>query len=223
MNLYDVLQARLLVYIPLLLSIAVHEWAHARVAAWLGDRTALYSGRLSLNPLVHIDPVGTLLLPFLGIPFGWAKPVPVEPVRFHRGVSMRWGMFLTAAAGPLSSFLFGVLCAAALATLRIYSAELANMASNTAALEALLSSLVTVNMVLAAFNLLPVPPLDGSHMCEALVPTLLRPAWDTVRRLGPLAIIGVIVVPMFVGIDLLHWPVEFARQLSGAPTLPCSN
>src|SRR5580698_8792478 len=98
--------------IPLILSLTVHEWAHAYSAFRLGDDTAARQGRLTLNPIPHIDPFGTILCPLLGIPFGWAKPVPVNPVRFNREISMRAGMMITAAAGPLSNLVLAVLCSA---------------------------------------------------------------------------------------------------------------
>lgn len=82
---------RFVMLIPVILSLAVHEWAHAWCAFKLGDDTAKRLGRLSFNPLVHIDPVGTLLLPLLGVPFGWAKPVPFNPLRFREGVNKKWG------------------------------------------------------------------------------------------------------------------------------------
>ena len=84
--------------IPSILSLTVHEWSHAWSAKMLGDDTAERQGRLTLNPLVHIDPIGTILLPLLGVPFGWAKPVPVNPLRFKRSVSMRTGMAIVAGA-----------------------------------------------------------------------------------------------------------------------------
>src|SRR6185369_11527845 len=95
-----------LMFLPImLLSLTVHEWAHAYSAFRLGDDTAERQGRLTLDPIAHIDFFGTLLLPLLGVPFGWAKPVPVNPVRFDRRVPMRVGMLLTAAAGPVSNLL----------------------------------------------------------------------------------------------------------------------
>src|SRR5687768_7374424 len=103
------LSTRVMILIPLLLSLTVHEWAHAYSAYRLGDDTAEREGRLTLNPIAHIDPLGTLLLPLLGIPFGWARPVPVNPTRFRRDVSMRSGMMLTAAAGPASNVVIAVL------------------------------------------------------------------------------------------------------------------
>src|SRR5512142_2218234 len=98
------------ILIPLLLSLTVHEFAHAWSAARLGDDTGARAGRLTLNPLAHIDPIGTILLPLLGIPFGWARPVPVDPSRFRRTVKMRTGVMLTAAAGPLSNVILAVVC-----------------------------------------------------------------------------------------------------------------
>src|SRR5688572_26569558 len=95
--------------IPLVLSLTVHEWAHAMSAYRLGDDTAAREGRLTLNPIVHIDPLGTLLLPLMGVPFGWAKPVPVVPTRFRRDVNMSTGMMITAAAGPFSNLVLAFL------------------------------------------------------------------------------------------------------------------
>src|SRR5262249_40137549 len=94
---------RILYLIPMVLSLTVHEWAHAYPGFRLGDDTAAREGRLTLNPLPHMDPIGTFLLPLLKVPFGWAKPVPVNPLRFRRDVTMRTGMMITAAAGPLSN------------------------------------------------------------------------------------------------------------------------
>src|SRR5438477_10510933 len=108
MSFPDLLVERAVGFIPVLLSLTVHEWAHAWTALRLGDDTAKMLGRVSLNPLDHIDPIGTLLLPLLGIPFGWAKPVPVNPARFGRKVSMSAGMAITAAAGPASNVLLAV-------------------------------------------------------------------------------------------------------------------
>src|SRR5258708_37531060 len=104
------LTARMLFLIPLILSLSVHEWAHAWTAWMLGDRTAESEGRLTVNPLAHIDPVGTLLLPLLGVPFGWAKPVPINPAFFDHSVTMRTGVLLTALAGPVSNAAIALVC-----------------------------------------------------------------------------------------------------------------
>jgi Zn-dependent protease len=103
MSLPDLLLDRAIGFIPVLLSLTVHEWAHAWTALRLGDDTAKMLGRVSLNPLDHIDPVGTLLLPLAGVPFGWAKPVPINPLRFRANISMPLGVLLSAAAGPISN------------------------------------------------------------------------------------------------------------------------
>ena len=136
---------------------------------------------MTLNPLAHIDPLGTVLLPLLGIPFGWAKPVPVNPLRF-RGVSMSTGMMLTAAAGPVSNVVLG----AGAASLRVLLAHLPpGSIPATDAVARLLELLVVLNAVLAVFNLIPVPPLDGGRIVAAFVPDRFRGEWEAFCRVAP--------------------------------------
>jgi Zn-dependent protease len=203
------LAQRITLLVPLLLSLSVHEWAHAWAAASLGDDTAARQGRLTLNPLEHIDPLGTLLLPLLGIPFGWAKPVPIEPLRFHRSVNMRTGVALTAAAGPLSN-----LCLASLAALLLMGLAALAPASVGAgsALGSLLELLVLLNVLLAFFNALPIPPLDGSRIMEAVAPPSLRSAWSRFSALGPAALCAVILVPALLGFPLFAWPLAAVQE-----------
>lgn len=168
--------------VTFLLVIPLHESAHALVAKKLGDDTADRQGRISLNPFVHFDLLGTLLMIFTG--FGWAKPVPVNPMRFTKTrkngkkISMRGGMALTALAGPLSNiaaaFLAGliyslILCTenGRLALLQLSSGDLVVSEKNLAflsSIEILLGYLFTVNVGLAVFNLIPIPPLDGFNV-----------------------------------------------------------
>lgn len=161
----DLLRNLALVLVPMILSLSVHEFAHAAVAAFLGDDTAERQGRYTLNPISHIDPIGTLLLPALlvlsgsGLFFGWAKPVPFNPVNFKRGIRMKHGILLTAIAGPLSNLVLAVLSAALLAVIP------ANDATS-----ALLHTMVFLNVALFFFNLLPIPPLDGSKVAYGLLP-----------------------------------------------------
>jgi Zn-dependent protease len=201
--------SRLLVFIPLLLSLSVHEWAHAFAAWMLGDDTARLQGRMSVNPIVHMDPVGTLILPILGVPFGWAKPVPFEPVRFRRSVNMRLGTVIVAAAGPFSNLCIALVSALALALMTSQP----GLAASHKPLMSLLQTLVGLNVLLALFNLLPIPPLDGSHVASFLMPEILRPAWNAISSAGPLLLIAVIVVPQIVGISLLAIPQEWVSEL----------
>jgi Zn-dependent protease len=198
------LLSRLTLLIPVLLSLAVHEWAHAWSAWQLGDDTAALQGRLTLNPLAHVDPLGTLLLPLVGVPFGWAKPVPVNPIRFHRGVRLGTGLALTAAAGPLANLVLAAGASLALGLLARFAPE-AHAAGG--AMPALLHTLVFLNVVLALFNLLPIPPLDGSRILDAFLPARLRPAWDTLSGAAPAALVAVLVLPVLLGVSLFAWPL----------------
>ncbi len=158
--------------VPMLLSLTIHEYAHARSAFALGDDTAARMGRMTLNPLAHIDVIGTLVIPIVALfagslpLIGWAKPVPVSPVRFTRKVTMWTGMALTALAGPASN---GVLAVLGLIVHRIVLPGMplrgAPEGSVTlAAVSYMIYVLVNMNMGLMIFNLLPIPPLDGSRM-----------------------------------------------------------
>lgn len=201
---------RVLAFIPLLLSLTVHEWAHAWAAYRLGDDTARHLGRMTLDPLAHIDPVGTLVLPLLGVPFGWAKPVPVNPLRFT--VDTRVGMMVTAAAGPISNVVLALLCAVGLA---IGGTVLPNLFGPGDPLRALAANAVLLNLVLAFFNLVPLPPLDGSRIADWLMPDALRPTWDRLQGTSWAFIAFLLVVPMLLGIDLFVWPRALAGMLVG--------
>ena len=192
--------------IILLLSLSIHEYAHAWTAAKLGDDTAEKMGRLTINPIVHIDLFGTILLPLMGVPFGWAKPVPVNPMRFHRHVSMRAGMMWTAAAGPLSN----VLLAAGMVLSLGVMYRLESIVPGTRAADLMVTAAV-LNAFLAVFNSLPIVPLDGSRVLEGLIPDSMRGAWASYARMGPLVLLSVIFLPRYMG-----WPFinDFARWLT---------
>ena len=184
--------------IPLILSLTVHEWAHAYSAFRLGDDTASRQGRLTLNPIPHIDPIGTLLCPFLGIPFGWAKPVPVNPLRFRRDVTMKTGMMITAAAGPISNLCLAVLCALGYGLLLRF-----DLLSD--GLSELLLIAMGTNLALFLFNFIPVPPLDGSRIVDGLLPYRFRGQWEQLQQYSWILLLAVI----YFGSSLLQGPIHW--------------
>jgi Zn-dependent protease len=180
---------RAMMLIPLLLSLTVHEWAHAYSARRLGDDTAEREGRVTLNPLPHIDLFGTILAPMLGAPFGWAKPVPVNATRFRRGVSMAFGTIVTTAAGPLSNLALAVICTVIYGLLVRFQ-----LAHYQMGLSVLLGAAVELNVALFLFNFLPIPPLDGGRIVEGFLPYRLRGAWEEFSRFSWIALLLVILV-----------------------------
>jgi len=217
MELSDYLD-RLLPFIPFLLSLSVHEWAHAWMATKLGDDTPRHLGRLTLNPFAHMDMVGTLVLPLMGVPFGWAKPVEFNPIRFTRKVRLSFGIMLTALAGPVSNLILAGLSLTAL--LCINRIELAHTYLQSypdlhlwGLVNDALRMLIYVNITLALFNLLPIPPLDGSHIAEAFMPKSFRPYWDRLCSIGPILLLALFIIPMITDINILAWPRSLAERL----------
>jgi len=165
-----------------IVALTIHEAAHAWTADRLGDPTARLLGRVSLNPLVHIDPIGTILLPLLaifsGLPIlGWAKPVPVNVSRLRHH---RRDFMIVAAAGPISNLLQAFVIAGVFRTL--YDPSASDL------LPAILKDAVTTNLVLAFFNLIPIPPLDGGNVLAGLVPESVARVIDQVRQFGFIAL-----------------------------------
>jgi Zn-dependent protease len=178
----------------MVLSLSVHECAHAWVAHRLGDDTAARQGRLSLSPATHVDPLGTLLIPALSIIMGgafgfigWARPVPVEPRRFRSSISMRGGMALVAAAGPLSNLVLALLALGIFALCKRADVGLWDDAGRMSGAAALLVTMFHVNVGLMVFNFLPIPPLDGSR--------LLPRSMDALQaRLAPYSIVLLLLI-----------------------------
>ncbi len=196
----------LMLFVPLILSLAVHEFAHAWSAFRLGDDTAARAGRLTLNPFAHADLVGTILLPLLGVPFGWAKPVPVNPLRFRKDVRMGTGMAITAAAGPIANVLLAVMSTTAYALVARFAPGIV-IASN--GVRELLETAIFLNVNLALFNLIPIPPLDGSRIVDGFMPYRLRPQWERVMAFSPFLLIAVFV---FAG-RIIAGPSDFVVGL----------
>ena len=195
----------------LLLGIAFHEFCHALSASYLGDDTARRLGRVSLNPLVHLDPFGTLLLFFAG--FGWGKPVPVNAYALRNGP--RTGMAVVAAAGPVSNLAIATLLAT---PIRLGITPWHNpFLIDPLAVDAwafndyfglFLSAGVLLNCILAVFNFLPLAPLDGFRVWVGLLPVeLARPIAQT-ERYGILILMGLFFIGPLVGIDFFGWVVR---------------
>ena len=190
--------------VVLLHSLALHELGHAWVADKMGDKTARNLGRVTLNPIKHLDPFGTLLLLVVG--FGWAKPVPIRPDRFR---NYRLGMFLVSIAGVVVNLIIALLSLAALAAAGVTLNTLGEVfpradGSLSAPLLYGLFLSARINIILVVFNLLPIPPLDGSKVLQAFAPASWQRALWGVERYGFFAVILVIFVfdePVFRLID----------------------
>lgn len=177
-------------------SITLHEWGHAIVADLLGDPTPRNAGRVTLNPAVHLDFFGTLLLVFAG--FGWAKPVPVTPSNFKQP---RLGNFLVSAAGPTMNLFLAVVAVALLK-------YVPNLPPGSLAW---LEIMFALNVMLAVLNLLPIPPLDGGHILESMLPRRWLP---TYQYLMPFGVVVLLVIVFFPGASWpLAWLVSTAKAI----------
>lgn len=168
---------QIIIIIALILSIVIHEMAHGYAANALGDPTARLQGRLSGNPFVHIDPLGSVIIPALlffgnaGILFGWAKPVPYNPYNLS---NQKWGEAMVAAAGPAVNILLAVIF-----SVIIRSADMFNLSSSFVEFS---WYIVYINILLAMFNMLPIPPLDGSKILLSILPLSLQLQYQSFMR-----------------------------------------
>jgi Zn-dependent protease len=189
----------ILVIVIVLISVVIHEVSHGYAALWLGDTTALHAGRLTLNPMKHLDFFGSFLLPLLlsfsGFVFGYAKPVPYNPYNLK---NRRWGELFVAIAGPISNLILALIFG-----LIIRYVDLSAGVTSVALL------IVQINVVLAVFNLLPIPPLDGSKILFALLPGVALKARPTLERFGFFFLIIFII---------FFWPV-LAPVISSLTTI----
>lgn len=184
-----------------LLAIVAHEWAHGYVAKKFGDNTAERAGRLTLNPAVHIDPWGTILFPLIGVTMGWmmigwAKPVPVDVRNFK---NYRKGIFWVSFAGPLMNFLIGTISAFLYAAIAVYVDQ------SFSYFEIMLRMLrysIFINFLLAVFNLLPLPPLDGSRMVSSFLKGEALRKYEDLARYTPMIFL-VIIGLSIMGISTL--------------------
>ncbi len=176
-------------------SLSIHEFAHGYAAYKMGDETAKYMGRLNINPMSHLDPIGALCLFLFG--FGWAKPVPVNPRNFKTG-KFKSGMVWTSVAGPLSNLLVAFI--ALLILNIIYKIPIGeNLVINRAfsVIVILLYTLISMNIGLAVFNLIPIPPLDGSKILNAILPARIYFRIMQYEQYGFIVLILLINTPIF--------------------------
>jgi Zn-dependent protease len=184
----------------LIVSIAFHEFGHAWMAVKCGDKTPEKDGRVTLNPIAHIDPVGTLLLPVVGAiygaangtvgGFGWGKPVSWQPHRIKRGMKMATAQILVSIAGPFMNLFLAVVIAL------VHVILLAQNAINPSGdVSQILLFAASTNMLLLFFNMLPIPPLDGGHVIEQFVPYKHRARFDEIFKYAPFALLAILMIP----------------------------
>lgn len=200
--------------IVLLTAFSVHEFAHAWTADYFGDDTPRYNGRLTLNPLAHLDPMGSLMLIVAG--FGWAKPVPVNPYALRRRSES--ALMWVSLAGPMSNFLMAILAAIPFRLGLVSVADAFISGSGLLpTLPQFLYQFITINLVLMLFNLIPLAPLDGEKIADFFFP----PSWSDflarIRPYGPMILLLLFIAGPYLGFDILGWilgpPLRFLFTL----------
>lgn len=189
--------------VTLVVALTFHEFSHGWMAKQFGDDTAERAGRLTLNPLAHLDPIGSLMLIFAG--FGWAKPTPINPYVIQR--RGKAAMLLVSLAGPLANFILAVLAAV---PLRLGLIPFQVSSSNILPTPFIfLNYFIQLNLVLMVFNLIPIPPLDGHQILTFLLPPDLAEQWERFgNQYGVLLLIFLLLIAPLLGIDLLRRVIQ---------------
>ncbi len=195
MNLMNLLDPDYLITLAILYltSFPIHEWAHAWTAYQLGDDTAAMRGRLTINPLAHLDPIGALSLVFFG--FGWGKPVPVSPYRLRGNMRTSWA--LVSAAGPFSNLVLAMLGSI---PFRMGWLSLSMSSGSVISLANILIQFILINLTLMLFNLIPIPPLDGSRVLAWLLPSSWASVMDRMERFGGMGLMLILYLLSRLGL-----------------------
>lgn len=208
----------LLIIPVLLLSVVIHEVAHAQVARWEGDDTAYKLGRITLNPIPHLDLMGSLIVPllFILLPgdflFGWAKPVPVNPGNFR---VRKWGEIRVSLAGITANLILAILFTLLIVGVVLLRKATGDLAGVWGVIAQAAWYGVFINLILAIFNLIPIPPLDGSHVVYHLLPARLGARYRELGRYG-LVVIMLLVFVVPGAFDVLLWPVRLLMSAAEA-------
>lgn len=209
---------QILIYVfVLVVSVAFHEFGHAIMADRLGDDTPRRQGRVTLNPLAHADPIGTLLLPLISAGmgvggFGWGRPVQWNPARIDRKHKMSTARILVAIAGPLMNIVLAVLITAVHALL-----QWKGIVPKYGRVAGILDFAVYTNFILFFFNLIPAPPLDGGHVAEGLTPYKHRATFESYAKYGPFVLMAVVLIPQLANIFIVPavWCGQHLSHLFG--------
>ena len=193
----------MIVIVAFVVAITIHEASHALAATWLGDDLPRHQGRLTLNPMRHLDPLGTIMIAIAS--FGWGRPVLVNPYRLRFGVNR--GMALVALAGPISNLALAV--ALTPVTRQLLASPPYDLTTDA------LTVIVQLNILLAAFNLLPIPPLDGFSVLVGLVPQPLADQLNELRRYGPFLLMGIFLLLWLIpqGAIIITGPAQWVIKL----------
>lgn len=197
--------------VPFIMAVVFHEYAHGYVANRWGDRTAKDAGRLTLNPLPHMDPIGTVLFPMLNmltgmnLLFGWARPVPINPSRFRK---YRSGLFWVSLAGPGMNFLLALFSAAIFCMIHLWISHEFYLFEPLIAM-AYIS--VSLNYALGIFNLIPLPPLDGSKIVEAFLPYEMAQKYESISQYSFFILLALLFTGVF---SILTYPIRFFSHLT---------
>lgn len=207
----DRIQILAIQFVPFVMAVVFHEYAHGLVAKRFGDTTAKDRGRLTLNPIPHLDPVGTVLFPLINmlsgmnLLFGWARPVPIDPSRFRR---YRPGLFWVACAGPGMNFLLALVSAAIFSAIRKFMPPDFYLAEP---LLAMAYASVPLNYALGIFNLIPLPPLDGSKMIESFLSPAATRKYEKLAQYSFWILIGLLLAGAFT---VLTYPIRYATAFT---------